>query len=284
MRQGVRRIVPCLATQRGRTAFKSDFEVHSINCRPSAARKYCMKCQLRLFLIGASMLKATCAVLASMVPSFAAAQSAVPADQAVTLTLVRDAERMGREPLWPGFDPNTIPLAIYTGEHTYLFRHPAPPEGFVKLTDGIYVLNGRHPAIFASTPTKFGETVAAVVQATELSSNPAAADLRRLSATVMHESFHVHQLQRHPGWSANEAVTFLYPVDDARLLALRRLESLAWSRALSTSDNKAVACWAQHGVEYREQRFAAMDTDFGIYERQSELNGGAQLHRAAGTR
>ena len=48
----------------------------------------------------------------------------------------------------------------------------------------------------------------------------------RLSAALLiHEAFHVFQAKRHPGWGANEADLFVYPVEIPPALALRRLES-----------------------------------------------------------
>ncbi|MEZ0472304.1 hypothetical protein [Luteimonas salinilitoris] len=44
------------------------------------------------------------------------------------------AEHAG-EGLWPGFDPLAVPLAVYDGKRTFLFRHPSPPEGFVPVPD-----------------------------------------------------------------------------------------------------------------------------------------------------
>lgn len=41
----------------------------------------------------------------------------------------------GGPALWPGFDPRAIPLAVFTGTRTVLFRHPAPPAGFVPLAE-----------------------------------------------------------------------------------------------------------------------------------------------------
>ena len=50
---------------------------------------------------------------------------------------------------------------------------------------------------------------------------------------MIHETFHVFQRQRHPAWAANEAELFLYPVDDAGLLAAGRQETEAFQRALA---------------------------------------------------
>ena len=60
--------------------------------------------------------------------------------------------------LWPRFDPLSIPLAVFTGERTYLFRHPSPPEDFAPLPDtpAIFVFQGRHPAVTSNTNAEIG--------------------------------------------------------------------------------------------------------------------------------
>src|SRR5690606_29811203 len=53
------------------------------------------------------------------------------ADTGRAFAIVRELERVAAErEFWPGFDPLSVPLAIYSGDRTYLLRHPSPPEGF----------------------------------------------------------------------------------------------------------------------------------------------------------
>jgi len=157
---------------------------------------------------------------------------AMAQDQERALSVEREVERLaGQRMLWPGFDPLTIPLAVYTGERTYLFRHPSPPEGFSAVAGtqpGIFACQGRHPAVTANSSAEIGGTVTATLLADGPRANRSPGDL---AATAIHEAFHVYQRRRHPGWSGNEGDVFLYPTDDARLLGLRRLESAAWRRA-----------------------------------------------------
>lgn len=89
------------------------------------------------------------------------------------LAIAADVERIaGRGPLWPGFDPLRIPLAIYTGERTFLFRHPSPPEGFESVPDAspvAFVFAGRHPRVTANTSAEIGGVVTATLLADDLS-------------------------------------------------------------------------------------------------------------------
>ena len=87
-------------------------------------------CGMRLGMVTRFM---TLAVLGG---AFNGLTSAQEKGQERAVSIEREIERIaGMKPLWPGFDPLKIPLAIYSGEATYLFRHPAPPEGFVPVGD-----------------------------------------------------------------------------------------------------------------------------------------------------
>ena len=159
--------------------------------------------------------------------------------------------------LWPGFEPLGIPLAIYDGERTHLFRHPA----------GAQVFEGRHPAVNANTSAEIGGAVTATLMADRPGSTPG-----ELAAVALHEAFHVFQRRRHPSWQADEGALLLYPVDDAKLLGRRRLESEALRRALA--DPGKAACWARQFLAFRRERFAGIDPAFAAYERGTELNEG----------
>lgn len=175
--------------------------------------------------------------------------------------------------LWPGFAPLDIPLAVYTGADTYLFRHPSPPEGFSALPGGgtVHVYQGRHPGVTANSSAEIGGVVTATLLA-----DGARATRRAdaLAAVAMHEAFHVHQRARHPHWTANEGDLLLYPVEDPDLLSARRLESDALRRAVQAADSATAACWARQALVARRNRYARMDSAFVAYERLNELNEG----------
>ncbi len=191
------------------------------------------------------------------------------------LSLAREVERLaGLRSLWPGFEPMAIPLAVFDGERTYLFRHPALPEGFggVALAKrGVLAYEGRHPAITANTSADIGGTTTATVLLDGFGPEQSLTDL---AAVALHEAFHVYQRDRHPGWQANEADLFVYPTGDDRLLALRRLETEALRRSLATTDTAESACWARQALALRGERSAEMDSVFAAYERGTELNEG----------
>lgn len=174
--------------------------------------------------------------------------------------------------LWPGFDPLKIPLAVYDGETTWLFRHPSPPPGFVSLSSqqGAYAKPGRLDAIVANSSAEIGGVnTGTLIVDPSVQRRP-----DEWAAIAVHEAFHVFQRARHPGWIGNEADLFVYPVDNPPLLSLRRLETSAFQQALATEDRESSACWARLALNLRNRRYAAMDAPFAAYERGTELNEG----------
>ena len=191
------------------------------------------------------------------------------------------AAEAGPDGLWPGFDPLAVPLAVYDGDRTYLFRHPSPPDGFdrVPVEPGTYAYDGRHPAVTANTNAEVGGVGTATVLLDRRDRSPAS-----LAPLAVHEAFHVFQRERHPTWTANEADLFVYPSDDVAALALRRLETDAFRRALSTGADD-VACWSRRALALRAERYARLDSASVAYERGTELNEGLAVYvegRAAG--
>ena len=188
--------------------------------------------------------------------------------------------------LWPGFDPLAVPLAVYDGERTFLFRHPSPPDEFVPVPElgrGVRARDGRHEAVMANTSVELGGTATATFL---LDKPPADRSLTDLAAVAIHEAFHAHQRAHRPGWVANEADLFTYPTASAELLALHRLETAALRKALATAnDADATGCWARRALALREERYADMEPAFATYERGTELNEGLATYvemRAAG--
>lgn len=170
--------------------------------------------------------------------------------------------------LWPGFDPASIPVAIFDGEQTTLARFPALPSGFVSVQGdaGYGVRLGRHPAIMANTVTEIEGTVAAAILLDRTDPLPPHA----LTALIVHEAFHVFQRARLPNWEANEADLFMYPWDNPRLLALERFEATALQRSLLAPDIDAVRGWASRAFQMRSERYAELPDSARIYERETE--------------
>lgn len=216
-------------------------------------------------------------LLAHALPAAHARQRAggsVPATAAADVyAVVAEVDAVAeRSALWPGFDPRRVPLAIFNGDETLLFRHPNPPPEFVPLASrrGVWVFAGRHESVTANATAELG----GVLTATAMLKPGARRDARAQAALVIHEAFHVFQRERHPDWSANELELFVYPFEDADALGLRRLETLALARAVSTRGKRDAACWASAALKLRAERYARMPAGSAAYERGTELNEG----------
>lgn len=185
--------------------------------------------------------------------------------------IVALADSLSTKDLWPGFNPRSTPVAIFDGSRTLLFRHPAPPPAFTPLAghDGVWVHAGRDTSVSANTSTPLG----GVTTATLLLASDSVPVLRR-AGTLIHEAFHVFQRAHHHSWAANEADLFTYPVSDAHLLTLRRLESEALRRALGASSSDEAKCWGAAAMALRHERFLKLPTGGAAYERGTELNEG----------
>ena len=185
--------------------------------------------------------------------------------------IVATADSLSTQDLWPGFDPHATPVAIFDGSRTLLFRHPDPPFAFTPLAghDSVWVRAGRDSSVSANTSTELG----GVTTATLMLASDTVPVLRR-AGTLIHEAFHVFQRAHHPSWAANEADLFTYPVEDAHLLTLRRLESDALRRALGVSSSDGMKCWAAAAMTLRHERFVKLPAGGAAYERGTELNEG----------
>lgn len=195
-----------------------------------------------------------------------------PVTTGLAVAIVAEIDGMAENELWPGFDPRQTPIAIYDGARTTLFCHPNPPEEFNECSHatGALCYEGRHESIRANTSTDLN----GVSTATLIANTDGSRTTLDWAAVAVHEIFHVFQRAHHPAWQANEAALFVYPMGDAELLQLRRLETLALERALSAADVGGATAWTKTLLATRQTRFAGMAEDFPAYERGNELNEG----------
>lgn len=173
---------------------------------------------------------------------------------------------MAADSLWPGFDPSETAVAIFDGEDTWLFGYETLPEGFLEVggsTSAVY--RGRHSVVTVNTSTRLGgEHTASVLLELDINDDPAT-----WAGVAIHEAFHVFQQERHADWRPNEADLFLYPADQLGALALRRMETEALRQALM-EDPAVQVCWVRMALDFRERRFALIDSASSRYERESE--------------
>jgi len=187
------------------------------------------------------------------------------------LEVEAELDVLANRDLWPEFDLQAVPLAIHDGRWTWLFRHPAPPEGFrpAEFDAGAHIYDGRHPAVTANTVAEIGGVWTAVLMSSAMERS-----LQSAVGTAVHEAFHAFQRDRHPRWVGDEMEFFRYPLDDAELLALRRLEDEALRRALAAGETAGSQCWTRTALEIRSERTGRMPAGAASYERGNELNEG----------
>src|SRR5690349_15842840 len=183
------------------------------------------------------------------------------------IAVVAEFDRITATPLWPGLEAQKIPIEIYDGRHTWLFRHPHPPQVFTESAHkGVFILDGRDASLTANTNVDVGGVQTAAVM---LDSDTS---LRDAAALVAHEAFHVFQREHFPKWIANEADLFVYPVDNAGMLQRRFMETEALRRALLARDRNETACWIAEAMRARSARVAGLPASAVAYERNTELN------------
>jgi hypothetical protein len=236
------------------------------------------------FSPGVSTMSRLLLAISLIVPTMLAGQRADPSANEAALALAIDREVLrvaSSQSLWPGYQPASVPLAVYTGGRTYLFRHPSPPAEFITL-GGVASVPGRHPAVTSNSSADLG----GIASATLLADGPRArVSVPELAAVALHEAFHVFQRATYASWQGNEGDLFTYPVDRADLLRLRREESEYLRRAFARSSDRA--CLAREAMARRASRFAMMEAAHVRYERDSEMNEGlatyVQLRALAST-
>ena len=178
---------------------------------------------------------------------------------------------------WPGFDPGSVPLAIYDDERTYLIRYPEPPQIFSRMRglEDVVVADTVLEGMNANTDIDMGGQRIAVV-GVDWDADPVS-----MAAVMVHEAFHAYQTVRHPDWTANEVDLFTYPIRSAALLEMRRLEGGALRRAVTAPDSIREVCWAEAFVQTRTRRFARLPDEGRRYEQISELREGVARYLQA---
>ena len=169
--------------------------------------------------------------------------------------------------VWPGFDPSTIPVALYDGENTVLLRHPSPPPEFLPMPgrSGVLIAKGRYPGVAGNSTREIGGVRTATVIA-----RPAQPVEGAVLATV-EEVFHVFWLARHPSFRPNELSRYAYPVKDVDNLRRLIAEDEALARALDAKPTGDAARWAAAALEMRRERLPSLTEDVRSFETALEM-------------
>ena len=179
--------------------------------------------------------------------------------------------------LWPGFRPDTLPVAFVVPERgTMLCNWNGPlPDGFAALGEsapGVAWTDVASRSAASTNAELAGRSVAQLVAAAEASP----ADLVFLAA---HEAFHVFQrAARRPGKRFGEGENaFLvtsYPVFDRDNEAGFALEARVLAGSLAASDDSAARALAWQFLALRDARQRALGARGAEFEQMAELNEG----------
>jgi hypothetical protein len=179
--------------------------------------------------------------------------------------------------LWPGFDPEQIPVAVYDSTRTWLYFSELPPEVFRPVEDhaGVFVFEGQFPLVRGNSVVRFGETWTATSVLSNYSRRTNERyTIRDLAGIIVHEQFHVFQRTKHPRWRQNDGMLLFYPEETKEALFLRRIEKDAFKRAVLSTSEEEIAGWALTAMDYRKERLAMVPAPFGDYEQDLQRTEG----------
>jgi len=234
-----------------------------------------MKASLRGWPVAAGGV--ACLLFAALVALVPAGRGAAPPPEPVQVSsdayafvIMGEVRRRETRPLWPGFSPAGIPVALFDDD-TYLFDYPGLPQGFSPIKDmpGAALYRGRHPAVSGNRRVKIdGVWTATVVPRAFGPQLGRPYTLSEIAGVVIHEKFHVFQTLRHPDWKPNDAVLLDYPLDTDESLFLRRMETEALRRAIFAAADGESAGWTRAALAFRAERLAGLPGRHAGYERE----------------
>jgi hypothetical protein len=179
--------------------------------------------------------------------------------------------------LWPGFDINKIPVAVYDSTDTYLFFCDNIPEGFTPIEGAPAILKykGQHPLVRGNSITQIeGKWVATSILARYSKRTGEKYSAKDLAGIIVHEQFHIFQRIRHSEWRQNDGVLLFYPQETTESLFLRRVEKEAFMMAVTSKDINDMAGWAALGLKFRNERFNNLHPRFVTYEKELQRTEG----------
>ena len=223
------------------------------------------------------MLTRATLVVAVITAHVAAAQ--LPLDSVRALNDInRDVIRLGRqygESIWPGYRPDTIPVAyVFPQQGTALFNwRGALPSGYeaVPALPGVGWLSKQNISAANTGISLSGRNVA---QVTVNSLRP-----ELVLPVAFHEAMHAfeHSVQKSGmrfGHGENSFYVASYPIFDVRNESLWALEGRLLSDALSTTLPSRKRELAREFVAVRRQRERLLEPSYVEFEQASELNEG----------
>jgi hypothetical protein len=216
------------------------------------------------------------AVVSALIAFVPVATGAQQAPERDVFAFVRALDDAGARDVWPGFNPSEWPIALFDGQQTILLRHPSPPPEFAPMPGrpGVFVMNGRHPAVVWNSTKDIGGVRTATVIATPDQ------EVESTMLASIEEVFHVFWLGRHTNFRPNEMARYAYPVKDGRNLERILAEDEALARALEAENPQEAAGWAAAAIRIRNERLPQLSDDDRAFETGLEMMEGTANYAA----
>lgn len=169
-----------------------------------------------------------------------------------------------KDDIWKGMQPAPVCMYRHNGP-AFLYNHPAPPEGFVKLSDQLYMGKQSDLNLFGATQMKINGTLTAINNYDESRYGDAA----EAYAELFHELHHVYQRNfiRHISHD-NPAVLLTYP-ENAKNDAIKLYEQQLLYRLCFEKDSLTFRHWLNQFYSARLQREQLIG-DYLQYEKTVE--------------
>ncbi len=180
---------------------------------------------------------------------------------------VRALDETASRSLWPGFNPSSLPIALFNGENTLLLRHPSPPPEFSPMPGrpGVLIAPGRYPAVVSNSTRDIAGVRTATVIATPAQS------VESTALATVEEVFHVFWLGRHASFRPDESARYAYPVKDVENLRRLLAEDEALARALEAAETGEAARWSAAALAIRRERVPALTKEALAFETSLEM-------------
>jgi hypothetical protein len=214
-------------------------------------------------------------------------------EHALLVAVLERLVAITKHPVWPGFAPATMPLAIAIIDAESTWRTSPSPDTIASAQSTAKVPGsqtmlrspGIDPRIVANFVADFdGIPTATVIVPAGAVPNGADTGWNEIAGLAAHELFHVYQAENGFAPGGNEAVLLTAPWDDPEGLALAWAEWTALRRAVSSREDERAYAALPDAVALRRERAAHLPEEMLEYIRATEFKEGTARYVQARAR
>jgi len=177
--------------------------------------------------------------------------------------------------IWPGYNPNHFPIALYNEKEAYLINHPSPGQAFQRAKDSIanhlvYHSPQGVPEFRANTSIEYNGSLTSIFWIHERM--PEA----EFYYVLFHEVFHsfARGIEGTKGRSGNALLQAFFPSDDSEYYTLAFVEQQLLKEACLAEDEKTCIEKLQDYYTVHDRRISLADRSFAEYECGEQINEG----------